>query len=63
MACNCSKKNRASYLWYKGEADKPVVYRTEIEAKAKVTRKGGKYITYNPNLSIEAQIAAAETEK
>lgn len=61
MACACNKRNTKKFLWYKGEADDPVVYSSEIQAQAKVIRKGGKYITYNPNVSIGAQIAAAES--
>jgi triosephosphate isomerase len=61
VTCACSKKAKGQYLWYKDEGSTPRVYNSEIEAKAKVLRKGGKYITYNPNVSIGTQIAAAET--
>lgn len=61
MACACQKGGKKQkYLWYKGEADRPQVYNSEIEAKAKVIRKGGKYIPYNANVPIGTQIAAAE---
>lgn len=62
MACACKGRSKQRFLWYKGEADKPVVYNSEIEAKAKVLRRGGKYIPYNSNLSIGAQIANAESQ-
>lgn len=61
MACACQKGGKKSqYLWYKDEASRPQVYNSEIEAKAKVLRKGGKYIPYISNVSISTQIAAAE---
>lgn len=43
MACACSKRNRSKqrFVWTDGE--NTVVYKTEIEAKAKVSRKGGTY--------------------
>jgi len=63
MACACKGRKKTQYLWYSPEnpeGSKPQVYNSEIEAKAKVQRKGGVYIPYNPNMSIGAQIAAAE---
>ena len=61
MACACTKRKTQKYLWYKDEATEPVVYNSEIEAKAKVLRKGGKYTTYDPNVPIGTQIAVAES--
>lgn len=67
MACACSKKRkREQYLWYSRENPegvKPVVYNSDIEAKAKVLRKGGAFIVYNANESIGAQIAIAEAKR
>ena len=42
MACSCrGKKNTAKYEWTDGT--NTVVYNTEIEARAKVLRRGGSY--------------------
>lgn len=47
MACACRGRSRAKYVWTSlpdenGQTD-TVVYDTEIQAKAKVLRKGGSY--------------------
>lgn len=63
MACACRGRAKKQFLWYdnvNAEGVEPVVYNSEIEAKAKIQRKGGKYIPYNPNVAIGVQIAAAE---
>jgi hypothetical protein len=68
MGCGCKPREREQFLWYdptNPEAE-PVLYKSEVEAKAKVMRKamnggsGGAYTTYNPNLSIEQNIAVAQ---
>lgn len=42
--CGCTRrKNTTQYVWTDGT--NTVVYKTEIEAKAKVLRKGGSYET------------------
>lgn len=41
MACSCTKRKGAKYVWTDGTFT--VVYDTEIQAKAKVLRKGGSY--------------------
>lgn len=41
MACSCTKRKTAKFVWTDGTDT--VVYNTEIEAKAKVLRKGGTY--------------------
>ena len=41
MACSCKKRSTAKFVWTDGT--NTVVYNTEIEAKAKVLRKGGTY--------------------
>lgn len=41
MACSCKGRKTAKYVWTDGTFT--VVYNTEIEAKAKVLRKGGTY--------------------
>lgn len=41
MACACRGRKKTKYEWTDGETT--VVYNTEIEAKAKVLRKGGIY--------------------
>lgn len=64
MACACRGRKRQSYLWYdpaRAESVRPVVYNSEIEAKAKVLRKGGKYIPYDVNVPVGTQIAVAES--
>ena len=63
MGCACSKRTKPQrYLWYKDEAEEPKVY-SLIEAKAKVHRRGGRYIPYNPNVDIGVQIADAEATR
>jgi hypothetical protein len=41
MACSCKGKKSTKYVWTDGT--NTVIYNTEIEAKAKVLRKGGTY--------------------
>lgn len=41
MACACKGRKTAKFVWTNGV--NTVVYNTEIEAKAKVLRKGGTY--------------------
>lgn len=41
MACSCKGRVKAKFVWTDGETT--VVYNSEIEAKAKVRRKGGTY--------------------
>lgn len=41
MACSCKKRRTTQYRWTDGE--NVIIYNTEIEAKAKVIRKGGTY--------------------
>lgn len=63
MACACKGRRKSQYLWYSRENPegyKPVVYNSEIEAKAKVKRRGGTYIPYDSNVPIGTQIANAE---
>ncbi len=42
MACNCKGRKNVKYQWTDGT--NTVLYNTEIEAKAKVLRKGGTYV-------------------
>ena len=41
MACSCTKRKAVQYKWTDGT--NTVIYASEIEAKAKVLRKGGTY--------------------
>lgn len=41
MACSCTKRKAVEYVWTDGTDT--VTYPTEIQAKAKVLRKGGSY--------------------
>lgn len=41
MACACKGRRSKQYIWTDGTDT--VIYSTEIEAKAKVMRKGGSY--------------------
>lgn len=41
MACACKGRKKATYVWTDGTDT--VTYYTEVEAKAKVIRKGGSY--------------------
>ena len=44
MACACSKRRQKfNYVWTSADGTESVTYDTEIQAKAKVTRKGGTY--------------------
>lgn len=45
MACACKGRSKTKYLWTPpaGSTLEPVQYNSEIEAKAKVSRKGGSY--------------------
>lgn len=45
MACACKNRKKQKYLWTPPEgSDLPAVeYGSEIEARAKVMRKGGSY--------------------
>lgn len=45
MACACSKRNRNTYVWTSSDGVTTSTHNTEIEAKAKVMRKGGSYKT------------------
>lgn len=65
MGCACKGRARERFLWYSQtnpEGLEPMIYNTEVEAKAKVMRKGGVYINYNPNLSVGQQIATHQAE-
>lgn len=41
MGCACKNRKKTKFVWTDGE--NTVVYDTEIQAKAKVIRKGGSY--------------------
>jgi hypothetical protein len=43
MACACKGRSKSKFLWTSGDGATKVTYDTEIEAKAKVLRKGGSY--------------------
>lgn len=45
MACACSKRSRKEFVWTSDDNTQQTVYSVEIAAQAKVTRKGGSYIT------------------
>lgn len=42
MACSCKGRKKTKYVWTDGKRS-TVTYNTEIEAKAKVLRRGGTY--------------------
>lgn len=50
MACACKGRSRIKYLWTppEGSSLPPMQYNSEIEAKAKVIRKGGTYAEVRP---------------
>lgn len=63
MGCACKGREKERFLWYSQENPEglePMIYSTEVEAKAKVMRKKGTYIPYNPNMTVGQQIAANE---
>lgn len=45
MACACNKRKKSQYVWTSTDGSQTMTYSTEIEAKAKVIRKGGTYKT------------------
>lgn len=45
MACSCKNRRKATYVWTSEDGTQTMTYTTEIEAKAKVLRKGGSYTT------------------
>lgn len=44
MACGCSKKSNREFVWTSADGSETQTYPTEIQAKAKRTRKGGSYV-------------------
>lgn len=45
MACSCKNRKKATYVWTSADGTQTMTYNTEIEAKAKVLRVGGSYVT------------------
>lgn len=49
MACACKGRTKARFLWIPPEGsvdgEGTIEYPTEVQAKAKVMRKGGEYMT------------------
>lgn len=45
MACACKGRKKATYVWTSPDGSQTMTYTTEIEAKAKMMRKGGSYVT------------------
>jgi len=45
MACACKGRKKATYVWTSADGVVTMTYNTELEAKAKVMRKGGTYKT------------------
>jgi acetyl-CoA carboxylase beta subunit len=43
MACACKGRKKQQYVWTSADGTQTMVYNTELEAKAKVIRKGGSY--------------------
>ena len=43
MACNCTKKSSAVYVWTSNDGTETMTYTKEIVAKAKTNRVGGSY--------------------
>lgn len=43
MACACNKRRKAKFVWT-GPDGQTMTYGSEIEAKAKMMRKGGSYM-------------------
>ncbi len=65
MGCACKGASKEKFLWYDTVESEfePTVYRTEVEAKAKVMRRGGRYIRYDGKSTIGAAIAQAEADR
>lgn len=45
MACGCAKKKSVQYVWTSADGTETTIYPSEIQAKAKVLRAGGTYVT------------------
>lgn len=43
MGCACNKRKKRKFTWTSANGETSQVYDSEIEAKAKVLRKGGTY--------------------
>lgn len=43
MACACKGRSKQKFEWTSADGETKMTYNTEIEAKAKVMRKGGTY--------------------
>lgn len=43
MACACKGRSTTKYVWTSADGSTSITYNTEIEAKAKMIRKGGSY--------------------
>lgn len=50
MACACKGRSKTKYAWTPPEGSPlpPMIYNSEIEAKAKMLRKGGTYAPVRP---------------
>ncbi len=44
MACACRGRNKNKFVWTSEDGKLQIVYGSELEAKAKVLRKGGSYV-------------------
>lgn len=45
MACACKGRSKSKFIWTSADGTETMTYNSEIEAKAKVLRKGGSYET------------------
>lgn len=43
MACSCKRTVNRKYVWTSADGSETMEYPSEIQAKAKVIRKGGSY--------------------
>lgn len=48
MACSCKNRPKRKFEWTSLDGESTMVYDTEIQAKAKVLRKGGTYRALPP---------------
>lgn len=44
MACACKGRSKSKWVWTSDDGSDTVIYKTEIEAKAKTLRRGGSYV-------------------
>lgn len=47
MGCSCRGRSQVEYVWTSDDGAVKMTYDSEVQAKAKVLRKGGSYVEVN----------------